>query len=156
MESVRMIHHQKSRHRATKREALNADLVALHVRKRLEILSPLHEILHLSLIQTPVNLIQTFAAVMPRSTAISHDLNDPVLGVPLIIKRTAEPVIHLRRVRATVDVHVNRIFLGSVKILRIDNHRRKHKPVLGRHRNMLRQSVIRSVEILSGHIRHLE
>ena len=93
---------------------------------------------------------------MPRGAAVSHHLDDSVFRVPLVICRAAEPVIHLRRIRTTVDVHVNRIFLRRIKILRIDDHRRKHKPVLGRHRNMLWESVIRGIKILSGHIRHLE
>ena len=99
-----------------------------------------------------IYLIKTFSAVMSGSPAVSGHFNDAVLCPPLVAAVRMYPsVANLRRIRTAIDVHMNRILLGRVEILRIYDVCRKLQTVIF-DIDELWKSIICSIVIISLHI----
>ena len=116
-------------HGAAKAEALNANLVRLDIRQRLQPLCPFHKITYLDGIQVFIDGVQALAAVVPGGAAIGNKLDDAVLPIPFVTGGAYPAVTHHRGVRAAVNVNVNRVLFGRIKILGIVNHSGKFQAI---------------------------
>ena len=102
-----------------------------------------------------VDHVKALPSVMTSGTRVHSDLDDSVCGVPLVvIIRSRPPVTHKRSVRAAVYIHMDRIFLRRIEIIRIDDHSRKSESVRGSHMDKAAERIFRSVIVRSLHICH--
>ena len=79
MEGIRMLHDEKCRHGTTEGEAFDSDLVAVDIRKFLEILRPLDKVLNFDLVQMLVDHVKTLSPVVAGSPAIKHTFDYAVV-----------------------------------------------------------------------------
>ena len=92
---------------------------------------------------------------MTCSAWIHSDLDDAVLGIPLIgCVRGYPTVTHKRSVRAAIDIHMYRILLGLVKILRVYDHTWKFESVFGSDEHKFTKGIFGWIIIHTLHIRH--
>ena len=155
METVWSLHQKHRRHGTAERETLNADLVSDHIRLRLEPASPRDEILHLIDSQLSIDHIKTFPTIVTTSARIHPDLDNTILRPPLIsLSRSSPSVANNRRIRTAIDIHVHRILLRRIEILRIHNHTRKSETVRSSHMHKLTKRIVRRIIARSSRISH--
>ena len=111
--------HQGGGHRPAETESFHANLFGLHIGQGLQPFGPFDKVAYLNGIQVFIDSIQSRAAVVPGGTAVGHQLDDSVLGIPGIGGGVHPAVVHQRRVGTAVDVHMHRILPGRIEALRI-------------------------------------
>ena len=92
---------------------------------------------------------------MATGARVDSNLNDTVFRVPLVCSCRSHPTVaYERSVRTSVYIHVHRVLLCLIEVLRIDDHRREGEAVRGLHMHKLTKGVLGFVVVRSLHIRN--
>ena len=92
---------------------------------------------------------------MATGTRIDGNLDDTVVRVPLVCSCRSHPTVAYERcVRTSIYIHVHRVLLCLIEVLRIDDHRREGEAVRGLHMHKLTKGVLGFVVVGSLHIRN--
>ena len=143
MELVRGLHQEHRGHSASERESLYSDLVAVHIWQGLEPVRPCAEVLDFPYSQLPVYHVKAGTAVMACGARVDCDLDDAVIGIPLIDSIRSHPsVAYHRGVRTAIDVDMHRIFLRLIEVLRIYYRCREPETVFRGHEHEFTQCIL--------------
>ncbi len=129
MVGIRSRGYKQCRHGAAKAKSLYTNLFRLYIRQTLEPAGPGHKIGHFYRRKLLVDGIRSGTAVVPGGAAIGNELDDAVPVIPVVAGSGHPAVVHQRRVRTAVNIHVHRVTLSRIEVLGIVDDARQFQPV---------------------------